>query len=80
MELVAREIFEATACIHRMMKLCLVFLFLCLVLEAVQSALISQSAISQCNHGDESEPSSDGGKPCETKFLVSVALKSGQVK
>ena len=40
--------------------------------------LISQSAIYQCDWGDETEPSV-GAETCKQKFVVSMALSSGQV-
>lgn len=53
---------------------------LCAIFVGVtQSSIISQSSITRCEWGDESEPSSKEGKPCEKKLLVSVTLKGGQV-
>ncbi len=52
---------------------------LVLCLGAARSALISQSKISRCDWGDDSEPSSGDGKACKSKFVVSMTLKGGQV-
>lgn len=42
--------------------------------------LISQSIIEECILDDSSEPSTDYGTTCGKKIVVSVTLRSGQVK
>ena len=44
-----------------------------------ECAIVSKSSIETCNHGDTSEPTGEGGKPCEKKMLVSMTLRGGQV-
>lgn len=48
-------------------------------LHQCESALVSKSTIATCNHGDKSEPTGQGGVPCEKKMLVSTTLRGGQV-
>ena len=61
-------------------KLLAVFCFLsaACVGTVLSHGLISQSAIYQCDWGDETEPTV-GAEPCKQKFVVSMALSSGQV-
>ena len=44
-----------------------------------ECALVSQSSITACHHGDATEPMNEGGLPCDKKMLVSMTLKGGQV-
>lgn len=46
----------------------------------VEGALISQSSITDCSFGDNSEPTSESGEICQKKFLISMVLGGGQVK
>lgn len=61
-------------------KLLIFFCFLsaACVGTVLSHGLISQSAIYQCDWGDETEPTV-GAEPCKQKFVVSMALSSGQV-
>lgn len=63
------------------MKLLAFFCFLsaACVGTVLSHGLISQSAIYQCDWGDETEPTVSGAEPCKQKFVVSMALSSGQV-
>lgn len=56
-----------------------VFIVAVSYLPLCECALVSQSSIAMCNHGDSSEPTGEGGNPCEKKMLVSMTLRGGQV-
>ena len=51
-----------------------------MILQDSQCGLISQSAIQSCQWGDDSEPAGTNGTTCKEKMVVSMTLKSGQVK
>lgn len=57
----------------------LLLLLLPILYTNVEGALISQSSINDCSWGDDSEPTTDSGKPCNKKFLITMALSGGQV-
>lgn len=58
----------------------LFFIFaLCLFPHFYDSAIVSQSSISNCEAGNDKEPSNQYGQSCEKKILVSMTLKGGQV-
>ena len=46
----------------------------------IEGGLISQSSIQSCDWGDSNEPTTKGGGGCKEKFVVSMTLKSGQVR
>ena len=48
-------------------------------IDLLECGLISKSIIEHCTK-DASEPKAKTGKPCSRKFVVSVTLKSGQVR
>ena len=52
---------------------------LLLLISVSEGAIISQSSISDCSWGDESEPTGPGGEVCKKKMLISMVLGSGQV-
>lgn len=56
------------------------FVVLILLVELVDCTLISKSILERCITGSASEPKGGNGKTCSKKFVVSVTLKSGQVR
>ena len=50
------------------------------LLRDTQCGLISQSTIQSCQWGDDSEPAGINGTTCKEKMVVSMTLKSAQVK
>ena len=54
--------------------------FILVVLVSLsKGAIISQSSISDCSWGDDSEPTAPGGVTCQKKMLISMVLGSAQV-
>ena len=62
-----------------MMGIGAVLVVLLLLISLGEGAIISQSSISDCSWGDESEPTGAGGEVCKKKMLISMVLGSGQV-
>lgn len=62
------------------MKQLLLFISFLVFFKALESGLISQSSIQSCDWGDSNEPTAKDGGGCKEKFVVSMTLKSGQVR
>lgn len=54
-------------------------LMLILLIELVECTLISKSILERCTDGP-SEPKGGNGKTCAKKFVVSITLRSDQVR
>ena len=56
-------------------------ILLLLLLHGVSASLISSSEIQLCTRKKSSfEPMLKNGQPCEKKFLISLAVRNGQVQ
>lgn len=68
-----------TKAMNRNLLVCVCILSAAYVGTVLSHGLISQSAIYQCDWGDETEPTA-GAETCKQKFVVSMAISSGQVR
>lgn len=77
----AHHSYETRGCTsvhHEMIWLKILWVFI--AIESGESGLISQSSIQTCDWGDSNEPTTKDGGSCKEKFVVSMTLKSGQVR
>lgn len=71
---------SASSSMHKMEITLLTLCCFIVYLERAESTLISKSVIEQCISGDVSEPQTKNGETCSKKFVVSMTIRSDQVK